>query len=119
MRAQAYATLESPGPYSRAFGDLPALWAEHVRGRAALDFGCGAGRSTRFLRDLGFDPTGIDVSPAMIDLARAADPAGRYVLVDDGDYRTLDPQRFNLVFSAFAFDNIPGAEHLAEILTGL
>jgi SAM-dependent methyltransferase len=119
IRAQAYATLEFPGTYYLAFRDLPALFAEHARGPAALDFGCGAGRSTRFLRELGFEPTGIDISPAMLDLARAADPNGRYLLVADGDYRGLEPQRFGLIFSAFAFDNIPGAEHRAEILRGL
>ncbi|MGH9011393.1 MAG: class I SAM-dependent methyltransferase [Acidimicrobiia bacterium] len=119
IRAQAYATLEFPGTYYLAFRDLPALFAEHVRGRAALDFGCGTGRSTRFLRSLGFDTIGIDISPAMLELARAADPGGRYVLVDDGDYRPLDPERFDLIFSAFAFDNIPGAEHRAAILRGL
>jgi SAM-dependent methyltransferase len=119
IRAQAYSTLEFPGTYYLAFRDLPGILAEHVRGLAALDFGCGAGRSTRFLRGLGFDPIGIDVSPAMLDLARAADPGGHYVLVDDGDYRPLEPERFDLVFSAFAFDNIPGAEHRAEILRGL
>jgi hypothetical protein len=56
----ADATLEFPGTYYLAFRDLPALFAEHVRGRASLDFGCGAGRSTRFLRSLGFDPIGIE-----------------------------------------------------------
>jgi SAM-dependent methyltransferase len=119
IRAQAYSTLEFPGTYYLAFRDLRALFAEHVRGSAALDFGCGAGRSTRFLRGLGFDAIGIDISPAMLELARAADPEGRYVLVDDGDYRPLDPQRFDLIFSAFAFDNIPGSDHRAEILGGL
>jgi SAM-dependent methyltransferase len=119
VRAQAYATLEFPGTYYLAFRDLPAIFAEHLRGRAALDFGCGAGRSTRFLRRLGFDPIGIDISPAMLDLARAADPGGRYLLVRDGGYEAVEAQRFDLVFSAFAFDNIPGAEHRAEILRSL
>jgi SAM-dependent methyltransferase len=119
IRAQAYARLEFPGTYYLAFRDLPAIFGEHVRGRAALDFGCGTGRSTRFLRNLGFDPIGIDISPAMLDLARAADPNGQYVLVEDGDYRRLEPERFDLIFSAFAFDNIPGAEHRADILRGL
>ena len=119
VRAQAYATLEFPGSYYLAFRDLPGILAEHVQGRAALDFGCGAGRSTRFLRSLGFDPVGIDISPAMLELARAADPDGRYLLVDDGGYEAVEPQRFDLVFSAFAFDNIPGAEHRAGILRSL
>ena len=119
IRAQAYSTLEFPGTYHLAFRDLPGLFTEHVPGRAALDFGCGAGRSTRFLRSLGFDPIGIDISPAMLALARAADPNGQYLLVDDGDYGAVEPQRFDLVFSAFAFDNIPGAGHRAEILSSL
>ncbi|MFI5110059.1 MAG: hypothetical protein ACHP9S_10750 [Terriglobales bacterium] len=29
-----------------------------MTGTKALDFGCGAGRSTRFLRKLGFNATG-------------------------------------------------------------
>jgi SAM-dependent methyltransferase len=119
IRAQAYATLEFPGTYYLAFRDLPAIFAEHVRGRAALDFGCGAGRSTRFLRNLNFEPIGIDISEAMLDLARAVDPGGQYLLVRDGGYEAVEARRFDLVFSAFAFDNIPGAEHRAEILRSL
>ena len=38
-RAQAYSTLQFPGTYYLAFRDLPGIFAEHVRGRAALDFG--------------------------------------------------------------------------------
>jgi len=118
-RARAYAKLEFPGTCYLAFRDLPALIAEHVRGRAALDFGCGTGRSTRFLSELGFDAIGIDIAPTMIDLARTADPNGRYLLVSDGDYRVFEPRTFDLILSAFAFDNIPGVEHRAEILRGL
>ncbi len=61
-RAAAYARLEFPGTYYLAFRDLPPIIAEHVRGRTALDFGCGAGRSTRFLKGLGFDAIGVDIS---------------------------------------------------------
>lgn len=117
--AQAYAKLEFPGTYYLAFRDLPDLIAEHVSGTTALDFGCGTGRSTRYLRRLGFDAVGIDISAAMITLARAADPEGRYLLVDDGDYSALGSGKFDLILSAFAFDNIPGAEHRAGILRGL
>jgi len=59
-RAEAYATLEFPGTYYLAYLDLPAIIAQHVSGRNALDFGCGAGRSTRFLKKLGFKAIGID-----------------------------------------------------------
>ena len=36
-----------------AFRDLPRLFREHVSGQRAVDFGCGTGRSTRFLRGSG------------------------------------------------------------------
>ncbi len=79
-RADAYAGLEFPGTYYLAYRDLPAIIGEHVTGPRALDFGCGAGRSTRFLRRLGFDSVvGVDISEPMVAQARARDP--------DGDYR--------------------------------
>ena len=118
-RAKAYATLEFPGTYYLAYRDLPAIFAEHVTGHRALDFGCGAGRSTRFLKKLGFDAIGIDISSSMIDLATSSDPAGTYRLVGDGDFSTLEPAGFDLVFSAFAFDNIPDAVRRCELLRGL
>jgi SAM-dependent methyltransferase len=118
-RAEAYATLEFPGTYYLAYRDLPAIIAAHVTGRAALDFGCGAGRSTRFLKKLGFDAIGIDISSSMIQLAANADPAGTYRLVDDGDFSAFEPASFDLVLSAFAFDNIPGAARRCELLRDL
>ena len=76
-RARAYADLEFPGTYYLAFRDLPGLLRKYVCGTRALDFGCGAGRSTRFLRALSFEVIGVDVSEAMLDQARGRDPRGR------------------------------------------
>jgi len=118
-RAEAYAGLEFPGTYYLAYRDLPAIIAKHVSGRAALDFGCGTGRSTRFLKKLGFHPLGIDISSNMIQLAKNADPNGAYRLVADGDFDALEPGRFDLILSAFAFDNIPGAARRCALLRGL
>ena len=119
QRAEAYAALQFPGTYYLAFRDLPALIADHVSGRCALDFGCGAGRSTIFLRKLGFEVTGIDISPSMIALARKADPGGSYQLIAEGGFSALPPRSFDLVLSAFAFDNIAGAGQRATLLRGL
>lgn len=119
QRADAYAQLEFPGTYYLAYRDLPAIIAEHVRGDRALDFGCGAGRSTRFLKKLGFDAIGVDISRSMIELARKADPEGAYRLVADGDFSSLEAGSFDLVLSAFAFDNIPGAATRRGLLRGL
>lgn len=119
QRAAAYAALEFPGTYYLAFRDLPELIAQHVSGRVALDFGCGAGRSTRFLQRLGFSATGVDISSSMIEQARRADPGGSYRLIGDGDFTDLPIGSFDLIFSAFAFDNIAGAERRAALLGGL
>lgn len=119
QRAAAYATLEYPGTYFLAFRDLPAIIHRHVRGRMGLDFGCGTGRSTRFLQRLGFDAVGIDISASMVRLAAEADPRGTYVVVRDGEYAPLKPRRFDLVLSAFAFDNIPNAQQRAVLLRRL
>lgn len=118
-RAEAYDGLEFPATYYLAFRDLPAIIAEHARGRKALDFGCGAGRSTRFLRKLGFDTVGVDISEAMLSRARERDPGGDYRLVPDGDVGSLEPAAYDLVLAAFPFDNIPTMEKKVALFRGL
>jgi SAM-dependent methyltransferase len=118
-RAEAYAALEFPGTYHLAYRDLPAIINEHVRGRNALDFGCGAGRSTRFLRKLGFDTVGVDVSAPMLALARERDPEGDYRLVADGVLAGLPTGAYDLILSAFTFDNIPTMTRKVTLLTSL
>jgi len=108
-RANAYATLEFANTYYLAYRDLPAILTEHVSGTRALDFGCGTGRSTRFLRKLGFNVTGVDISEDMLRIARAADPSGDYRLVLGDNLNEFAVGAFDLVLSAFTFDNIPGA----------
>ena len=118
-RAEAYATLDFPGTYYLAYRDLPAIIAEHVIGKEALDFGCGAGRSTRFLKKLGFNPVGIDISSSMIQSAKNNDPKGTYLLVSEGDFSAFEANRFDLVFSSLALDNIPGVGKRCHLLCGL
>jgi SAM-dependent methyltransferase len=77
---------------------------------SALDFGCGAGRSTRFARDLGFQTVGVDISPDMIRRAREMDPPGDYRLIKDGRVGLWQGPSFDLVLSVFTFDNIPTME---------
>ncbi|WP_409236193.1 class I SAM-dependent DNA methyltransferase [Streptomyces sp. PA5.6] len=67
-----------------------AAFAGRVRaegGGAVAEFGCGPGPVTALLRDLGLDAFGVDVSPAMIDLAREAYPDIRFEV---GSARALD-----------------------------
>jgi len=108
--AAAYAKLEFPGTYYLAFRDLPAILSQHVGGRDALDIGCGAGRSTRFLNKLGFQTVGVDIAEKMIHEACSIDPDGDYRLVADGALDDFADGTFDLVLAAFPFDNIPTRE---------
>jgi SAM-dependent methyltransferase len=118
-RADAYARLEFPGTYFLAYRDLPAILARHATGRRALDFGCGAGRSTRFLGTLGWQATGIDIAEPMLARARALDPGGDYRLVPDGDLSALPAGAFDLVLAVFTFDNVPELSRKVALLSGL
>jgi len=117
-RARAYATLEFPGTYYLAFRDLPALIQRYNHGSRALDFGCGTGRSTRFLGNLGLNVTGADVSQAMLDQARALDASGEYHLVRANVLDEFAPASFDIILAAFTFDNMP-TEAKAEALSAL
>jgi trans-aconitate methyltransferase len=117
-RAEAYSRLDFPGTYFLAFRDLPGIIARHVSGRRAIDFGCGAGRSTRLLRGLGFDVVGLDVSEDMVRKARELDPAGDYRLVGRAEFTGMAEGASDLVLSAFTFDNVPQdekPEHLSKL----
>jgi len=115
-RADSYASLAFPGTYYLAYRDIPELIKQYVTGETALDFGCGTGRSTRFLKDLGFHVTGIDISSEMISHAKSMDPDGNYLLVADGDLGAVPAEAFDLILSVFTFDNIPNVKHKLRIL---
>jgi len=74
-------------PLDRA---LLHTFAELVRADGngpVADLGCGPGRVTAHLRDLGLSVFGVDVSPAMIAVARASHPDLRF---DEGLLAALD-----------------------------
>ncbi len=119
LRAKAYAALEFPATYYLAYRDLPAIIAEQVRGKKAMDFGCGAGRSTRFLRKLGFDVVGVDIAAPMLARAREFDPEGDYRLVPDGGLGGLENAAYNLILSVFTFDNVPTMEKKVTLFESL
>ncbi len=118
-RAGAYASLEFPNTYWLAYRDLPEIVRRFAPGRRALDFGCGAGRSTRFLRGLGFEVTGVDIAGEMLARARETDPHGDYRRIPDGDADGLEAGAYDLVLSVFAFDNVPTLERKVALFSGL
>ncbi|MGW0754026.1 class I SAM-dependent methyltransferase [Streptomyces sp. NPDC002587] len=77
-------------PLDRA---MLAAFAEHVRGgqggqgRAVADLGCGPGRVTAHLDSLGVRAFGVDLSPAMVAVARRTYPGLRFEV---GSMASLD-----------------------------
>lgn len=66
------------------------LFADLVRaagGGPVADVGCGPGQVTGFLHGLGVDAFGIDLSPAMIDIARRDQPGLRFEVGSMTDLR--------------------------------
>jgi SAM-dependent methyltransferase len=118
-RAEAYARLEFPGTYYLAYRDLPEIISEYVKGRKAVDFGCGTGRSTRFLQKIGFNAVGIDIAEDMIKKAREIDPKGDYRLIQGGDFSQFEKGTYDLILSAFTFDNIPMMERKVDLFRTL
>ena len=113
--ASSYATLEFPNTYYLAFRDLPEIIKKHANSGIALDFGCGAGRSTRFIRNFGYTTTGVDISLDMINQAKGIDPEGDYRLMPNGDFSMFNDNSFDLIMSAFTFDNIYGMDFKISI----
>ena len=118
-RAEAYSKLKFDKTYYLAYRDLPIIISSHTKGDNALDFGCGTGRSTRFLQTLGYNTIGIDISEEMITIARQLDPTGEYYRIDDGDFNRFSSSTFDLVLAAFTFDNIPTMDKKIRLFDGL
>ena len=81
-----------------------------VGGGRALDFGCGAGRLTRPLASRFGAAVGVDIAPAMLDLARRDNPVAQqceFVLNTRPDLALLRDGEFDLVYSSVVLQHLP------------
>ena len=112
-----YADLGMEGTQYLAFRDIPMLIREHAAGpvESALDYGCGAGRSTRFLKRLGLDAVGVDISPEMLEQARSQDESGEYHQIPSGRL-PFEDSTFDLVFASFVFLEMSRLDEIEGVL---
>ena len=100
------------GIWSRYYGVVQGAYdcfddylAQHVRGSAVLEYGCGVAASAHSLVDLGAaNVTGIDISPVAVEQASARVREGGY---DNVAFRVMDAE--DLDFAADSFDLICGS----------
>jgi ubiquinone/menaquinone biosynthesis C-methylase UbiE len=80
-------------------------------GRLTIDIGCGEGRVARDLKMLGHNVVALDVSPTMVEFARAADPSMK-VIVADAARLPFDDGAADLAVAFMSLhdvDDMPGA----------
>jgi len=77
---------------------------------AALDFGCGVGRLSQALAQRFDLVHGVDISPAMIELAQQYnqfDERCRYHLNETDDLRLFENQTFDFIYSNITLQHMP------------
>ncbi len=88
-----------------AFRDIPGLIKKYVKGKRTLDYGCGAGRSTRFLKSLDLDVIGVDISEKFLEMCKD-DASIHYCRIENGKLPFVD-NSYDFVFSSLVFLAIP------------
>jgi ubiquinone/menaquinone biosynthesis C-methylase UbiE len=94
-----------------------ALFADMVGvqgGGTVADVGCGPGRITVHLRQLGADAFGIDLSPGMIEVARRDHPGLRFDLGSMTDLALADATMAGLV-AWYSLIHVPD-DHISAVL---
>lgn len=90
---------------------------------ALLDLGSGTGEHARFLAARGFDVTGVDSSPAMLEKSRAAageQPNVRFVAGDMRHLATIVEDRFGAAIClGNALPHLSGEGDLRDLAAGL
>lgn len=113
--AHEYAALGFEGTLFLAVRDVPALLHKYARGNKALDYGCGPGRTTRFLKKLGLTTVGVDISPDMLKEASLRDPSGEYRHIQSGQLPFADAS-IDIIFSSFVLVEVPTVDEIAAIM---
>src|SRR5437588_10707046 len=99
----------NPAPFA-AEAMILLRYKEAFAGKRVLDLGVGAGRTTQYLAPFASHYLGIDLSPAMLALARSRYPNVRFADMDLREIGKLQSESFDFIFgpwnilSAFSHD---------------
>jgi len=88
-----------------------------LKGKKVLDAGCGEGYNTRIMARMGARATGVEISPALVKIARRqerGEPLGiRYYVGSFTDLSMFEDASFDMVISTMALDASPNLEKAA------
>lgn len=120
-KAEDYAKIDikGQGTVFLSFRDIPELLDQFFLMQrneiSGVDYGCGAGRSTRFLKSIGINKIdGFDINQAMILGAKKFDPQGNYQLIESAQIPVKD-NTYDLAFSSFVFVEVGEEEEIVRI----
>jgi len=111
--ATKYAEFGITGTSWLSFRDIHLLIQTYVNGGKTLDFGCGSGRSTRFLKDLGLNIVGVDISKTFLDEANNIDTKTHYFQIKD-QIPSVE-KSYDFVYSHLVLLMVPTKENLDAI----
>jgi SAM-dependent methyltransferase len=100
--AQGSAAVQDPERRKRILASESFYLNEAGKAGSVLELACGTGRLTVPIAQSGVEIVGVDLSPTMLEIARAkAASSGSPVTFVQADMCAFDlPQRFNLIFIA-------------------
>jgi len=85
-----------------------------LKGKRVLDAGCGEGYNSRIMARMGANVTGVDISPALVKLARKEERRERlgirYCVASFTDLSMFDDASFDTLISNMALDASPNFE---------
>lgn len=101
-----------------AFRDMSKIISKYVKGTNALDFGCGAGRSSRMLKEFGLKVTAVDISIKMIEQAIKISKDINYVLIEKGCFKNIEG-KYDLILISFVLMEISSKQEIVTLINNL
>ncbi|MFH1307752.1 MAG: class I SAM-dependent methyltransferase [archaeon] len=98
MLPKEYTNAPIKGTFRYAYETIEYV-LKNLNGKKALDFGCGTGRSSRVLKKLGAEVTGVDIRQDMIKGCKEQFPDSKFVLI--GNKLPFQDNSFDIVIASF------------------
>lgn len=90
-------------------------FVRYIRGRDAIDIGCGGGFMVEAMRRVGARATGLDINPQAIAYAERQFPENHFFCEDVATFEGRD-LAFDFVYSSEVIEHVPDAAHYMALL---